>query len=125
MQDYKDWLTKLGPEDMPNDDLKLVADCCGVETAIRLLQEMGGVTLNIPKLGGKRLYQQYIKDVCDGSVTSMRRIALHLGVTQSYVEKIYRGYLDGHDDDGRDDDDVTSHPKPQNLTIFDCLKVNP
>ena len=121
MQEYKDWLTNLTSQDMPNEDLQLVAECCGMETAIRLLQEMGGVTLNIPKLGGKRLYRRYIKEVCDGSVTSMRRIALHLGVTQSYVEKIYRGYLD----DREEDDDDSHGPRPKNMTLFDYPDVMP
>jgi hypothetical protein len=104
MQEYKDWLTKLEPEDMPNEDIRLVAECCGMDTAIKLLQEMGGVVICIPKLGGKRLYRRYIQEVCDGSVSSMRRIALHLGVSESYVQKIYRGYLDGGESGGRSSD---------------------
>lgn len=119
MQEYKDWLLKLGPDDMPNEDLQLIAECCGTEVAIKLLQEMGGVTLNIPKLGGKRLYYRYIKEVCDGTASSMRRIALHLGVSESYVQKIYRGYLDLDNRKTDDPNQATNKVTWENMTLFD------
>ncbi|HDH51240.1 MAG TPA: hypothetical protein ENH31_00450 [Nitrospirae bacterium] len=79
----KEILNELTIEDMPNQDMRLVAEACGIEIAVKLLQELGGIGINIPKFGFKKLVQQYVCDHYDGS--NAKELALKLGITERHI----------------------------------------
>ena len=47
--DYKPWMDYIKPEDMPNDDLKFIAENAGIKSALALIFCTLGLTVNIPK----------------------------------------------------------------------------
>lgn len=84
----KTWLLDLKPNDMPNNDLKLVAENCGVETAIKLLEHMPGISIYIPKPERTDLVKKYIIKNFDGSTECAKRIALELGLSVNHIYNI-------------------------------------
>ena len=73
-------------DDMPNDDMRLVAETVGLEMAVTLMQHMGGITLSIPKLGMKKVAIRVIQKQYNGS--NGKRLALKLGVTERFVSQV-------------------------------------
>lgn len=73
-------------EDMPNDDMTLVAQECGMEVAIKLLKNCKGMVLNVPKFGFKNLIDRYIKENYKPGLAN--RIALKCGCSQRYVYEV-------------------------------------
>lgn len=84
----KKWLDDLKPEDMPTSDLKLVAETCGVETAIQLLEHMPGISIYIPKLERTDLVKSYIIKNFNGSTESAKRLALDLNLSVNHIYNI-------------------------------------
>ena len=52
--EFKPWMENITIEDMPNDDLKFVAQCAGIKTALTLIFCLPGLIVNIPKHALKR-----------------------------------------------------------------------
>jgi Mor family transcriptional regulator len=94
----KELLENITIDDMPNQDMKLVAELCGIDVAVKLLQELGGVGIMIPKFGFRKVIQKYICDNFDG--TNAKRLALELGVSLRFIYTCC--------DAGRDDSRQTS-----------------
>ncbi len=80
---------EINIEDMPNNDMKLVAESCGIEVAVMLLQYLSGIQLNIPKFGFKKIIDRYILENYDGH--NAQDLAMKLDVSQRYVYKILKG----------------------------------
>ena len=53
--DFKPWMENITIEDLPNDDLKFVAQCAGIKAALTLIFCLPGLILNIPKNALKKL----------------------------------------------------------------------
>lgn len=81
----KEWLKKITVEDMPNRDMQLVAEQCGVEVAAALLDRLNGICIYIPKLGDRNLIKRYILNHYDGS--NAKNLALELSVSEQFVYK--------------------------------------
>lgn len=77
---------RISIEDMPNDDMRLVAETIGIEHAVALMQHLSGLSIYIPKNSMKRIYRRIIKTRCNGS--NARRLAVELGLTESYVRTV-------------------------------------
>jgi Mor family transcriptional regulator len=82
----RDWLGNLTPEDMPNRDLKIVAELCGTEVATKLLKELGGIQISIPQNGAKRVLQTYILKRYDG--TNVKELAIDTGISERHVYRM-------------------------------------
>lgn len=52
--DYKPWMDYIRPEDMPNDDLKFIAESAGIKSALALIFCTPGLTVTIPKIRLKK-----------------------------------------------------------------------
>lgn len=72
-------------EDMPNEDMRLVADLCGIETAMSLLHNLDGISIYIPKSGLNTIKQRWIRKNC--SKYSVKEMAVMLRVTERFVYK--------------------------------------
>lgn len=83
---FEDEKRSISIEDMPNEDLVLVAKSCGIEVAAILLQKLPGLTINIPKTGMRKIANRYICDNYDGSNT--KDLALECGVSIRHIYSV-------------------------------------
>lgn len=73
----------LTAEDL-SDDMKLISEVCGFETAKILVEKVGGVNINIPKaVSIKALVDRYIK--VNRKSKSARMIALELNLNERTI----------------------------------------
>ncbi|MDD3149916.1 MAG: Mor transcription activator family protein [Candidatus Gastranaerophilales bacterium] len=84
------WLKDIKPDDMPTDNLRLIADACGVETAVNLIENLAGISVYIPGSALTHLKTNYIKKKYDGTRDCANRLALELGVSINYIYKILK-----------------------------------
>ena len=47
--EYKPWMESIKANDMPNDDLKFIAEKAGIRSALALIFCTPGLTVSIPK----------------------------------------------------------------------------
>lgn len=74
-------------DDMPNEDLKTVADICGPSVAISLIKNFEGINIYIPKRGVfLRIAERFIIDKFDG--TNAKTLALACKLSQRAVYTI-------------------------------------
>lgn len=83
-----DWLKEITIGDMPNEDMRLVAEMCGLPVAVKLLQTCGGEKLGVPRFGFKRLIDRRIVKEFDGG--NVRRLSSRFRVSTRYVYNILR-----------------------------------
>ena len=81
----KEWEKNLDIKDMPNDTFEDIAILCGIETALKLLKEMSGNNIYVPRNGFKLAKDRYIRKHYDGSTDSIRRLARECGVSERYI----------------------------------------
>jgi len=75
--------------DMPNNDMKLVAETMGVAFALALMRGLGGLQLSVPKNGLKKVFSRIIRDQYDGS--NAKELALRFNLTERYVQQVGNG----------------------------------
>ncbi|MDQ7799539.1 MAG: Mor transcription activator family protein [Candidatus Edwardsbacteria bacterium] len=75
-------------EDMPNGDMKMVAEYCGVDTAVQLMSQMGGLTIYIPTGIYKAKVEQYVRR--NWRKIETKRLALACNVSEKYVYNLIR-----------------------------------
>lgn len=91
---YKPWMDYIKPEDMPNDDLKFIAENAGIKSAIALVFCTPGLTVNIPKNPFKEVKERYIIDQYDGTKYTINRLAVECNLSQRYIYKILKRNLE-------------------------------
>lgn len=88
--ELKPWIQSVTPDDMPNDDLKFIAQKAGVQSALALLFYTPGLTVNIPKNPFKIMKKEYIKNNYDGTKYMLNKLAVECGCSQRYIYKIVK-----------------------------------
>jgi Mor family transcriptional regulator len=83
MKSKKAWMKEIAIEDMPNNDLRLVAESCGIEVAVSLMENMSGIAIYVPKLGDKLLKKRYIIRHYNGH--NAKELALLLGMAEKFI----------------------------------------
>lgn len=91
--DYKPWMDYIRPEDMPNDDLKFIAESAGIKSALALIFCTPGLTVTIPKNSFKEVKERYIMGKYDGTKYSINRLAVDCGLSQRYIYKIIEKHI--------------------------------
>ena len=86
--DYKPWMEYIRIDDMPNDDLKTIAETAGIKSAIALIFCTGGLTVTIPKNSFKSAKEKYIRDKFDGTKYSINKLAIDCNYSQRQIYKI-------------------------------------
>lgn len=89
----KPWLVGVTAEDMPNDDLKFIAESVGIEAALALILCAPGLTVTIPKNPLKALKDKYIIANYNGSKYSINELAIQCEVTQRYIYNLINQHL--------------------------------
>ncbi len=86
--EYKPWMESIKANDMPNDDLKFIAEKAGIRSALALIFCTPGLTVSIPKNAFKTLKEKYILNHYDGTKYSINNLAIECDITQRHVYKI-------------------------------------
>ena len=89
MKKNDDKWKNITPEDMPNDDLRLVAEVCGIETVISLLKNLPGTNLYIPSSGYAFLMEQKIRNEFNEGI-SPNRLAIEYGTSVQKIREILK-----------------------------------
>jgi len=76
----------LTPDDMPNEDMTIVALEMGVDVAIKMCQSLGGLSIYIPGNGWREIRKRYIEKHRDDMNT--KRMAITLGTTERWIRKV-------------------------------------
>lgn len=88
--DKKPWLDDLTEDEMPNEELKLIASLCGIKTAVDLMKNLPGVMICIPSRALISIRNQYIRKKYDGSKKSLIELSLSLGISQRQLYQIVK-----------------------------------
>ena len=72
-------------------DLQIVADKCGIDTVLLLLNNLQGTNIYVPKVSKLTAYvMRYINENPDKSI---KELAIGLGVSETYIRKMQYGIL--------------------------------
>lgn len=86
--EYKPWMEYITIEDMPNDDLKFLAENAGIKPVLALIFSSPGLTVSIPKTSFKEVKEKYILSKYDGRKYTINKLAVECDLCQRHVYKI-------------------------------------
>jgi len=84
------WINNLITDEieMPNYDTQVIAELYGVNFALRLMTDIPGSIINVPKTGLNKIRNDYICKHYDGSKKSRLDLAFECGVTEGYIKQL-------------------------------------
>lgn len=82
------WIKNITKENLPNEDLKIIAEILGLGVAIKMMCELPGMNIAIPKNATLKAKIQYIKQNYDGSKKSRYDLAKACGLSENYIYRI-------------------------------------
>jgi Mor family transcriptional regulator len=91
--EYKPWMDYITVEDMPNDDIKFVAEHSGIKAALALILTCPGLTVTIPKNAFKIIKERHIMKTYDGTKYSVNKLAIDCETSQRNIYKIIKRNL--------------------------------
>ena len=92
--EYKPWMDFITPDDMPNDDLKFLAETAGIKSVLALIFSSPGLTVSIPKTAFKEVKERYILNNYDGRKYTINKMAVECDLSQRHVYKIIKEHLE-------------------------------
>jgi adenine specific DNA methylase Mod len=94
IREMQAWLNDLTTDEieMPNDDIKFLSELYGINFALRLMADMPGILINVPKTGLNKIRNKYICKNYDGSKNSRVKLAKECGVTENYIKQLVSKY---------------------------------
>ena len=88
LQEKYPWIDTATSEDLPTEDLKLMAGIIGMPATIKLLTEATGCVFTMTKNWDRELIKRYIKRVYDGTKRSRMNLCILCKVNENYIHKI-------------------------------------
>jgi len=82
-------LKDLKYEDL-TEDLQLIHDVCGEKAVLDLIENLGGISLYIPKI--TRFDDLIFRYIRDNRKVSYKQMAAKLGVSEQYIKKLVKKY---------------------------------
>ena len=90
MYNNKPWIKNITEQTLPNEDLKIVASTIGLDATIKLMCELPGIIISIPKNATLPARIAYIKEHYDGSKKSRLKLVQTCELSESYIYKIIK-----------------------------------
>lgn len=82
------WIDYITMENLPNEDLKIVAAIIGLSPTIQLMCEVPGMLISIPKNATLKARVEYVKKHYDGSKKSRYELSKACGLSENYIYRI-------------------------------------
>lgn len=79
----------IAVEDLP-ESFQIVAEICGLETAKKLIAELGGIRIDIPR--AKNLRRTIARRLVNEPNLDIRRVAIELNVSVPFIKKLISQY---------------------------------
>lgn len=95
--EFKEWMRSVTPNDMPNDDLKFVAENAGIKSAMALILLVPGVTVTVPKHALQTLKEKHIINSYDGTKFCLNKLAVDCELSQRYVYQLIKKNIEKKD----------------------------
>ena len=86
----KPWIDKITSENLPNEELKTIAFLLGLDAAVKLMCELPGVNLSIPKNATLPAKILYIMEKYDGTKKSRLKLSKECDLSEGYIYRIAR-----------------------------------
>ncbi|HSA07308.1 MAG TPA: Mor transcription activator family protein [Candidatus Gastranaerophilales bacterium] len=83
--ELKPWMQNLMPADMPNSELKELAEEFGIQSALEVISAWAGLIVSVPKQPFRDLLNKYIINNYDGTRASIVKLAKECEVTDRYI----------------------------------------
>ena len=88
--EMKPWMENITSEDMPNEDLRFIAERAGLKAALSLIFYTPGLIVSIPKNAFKQLKDKYILNSYRWNKYSMNELSVECEVTPRYIYKLIK-----------------------------------
>ena len=82
------WIDYITMENLPNEDLKIVATIIGLTPTIQLMCEVPGMLISVPKNATLKARVEYVKKHYDGSKKSRYELSKTCGLSENYIYRI-------------------------------------
>ena len=82
------WIDYITMENLPNEDLKIVATIIGLNPTIQLMCEVPGMLISVPKNATLKARVEYVKKHYDGSKKSRYELSKTCGLSENYIYRI-------------------------------------
>ena len=83
---------KVTANDIPDGIMRLVADLCGLDVAVSLMQNMKGITIAVPSNGFEKIEKKIILQEYTGNTADLKKLALKLDLNEQTLRRILRTY---------------------------------
>jgi Mor family transcriptional regulator len=87
-EEFESLIKKITISEMPNNDMKCVAETCGVDVAVKLLRNLPGALINIPQRAFNKVADKFVISKFDGS--NAKKLAQITGYSHNHVYRIVR-----------------------------------
>ena len=82
------WINYITMENLPNEDLKIVAAIIGLTPTVQLMCEVPGMLISVPKNATLKARVEYVKKHYDGSKKSRYELSKTCGLSENYIYRV-------------------------------------
>ena len=86
----KPWTENITTENLPNKDLKIMAAVIGLDATIKMMCELPGIIISVPKNATLQAKNKNIKKYYDGTKKSRYELAKMCDLSEGYIYRIAR-----------------------------------
>ena len=90
MSNTPPWADYFTMDNLPNEDLKIVATFIGLEPTVTLICELSGSTISIPKQATLPARKAYIKKHYDGTKKTRNELRRVCNVSENYIDRVVK-----------------------------------
>lgn len=87
------WTKYINMENLPNEDMKIVAAIIGLEATIKLMCELSGIMISVPKNATLPAKIAYIQEVYDGTKKCRVKLSKQCDMSENYIYRMYKKKL--------------------------------
>lgn len=84
----KPWIQYITEETLPNEDLKILAAIIGLAATIKVMCEVPGMLISVPKNCTLKARIEYIKQHYDGTKKSRYELSKLCDLSENYIYRV-------------------------------------